>query len=73
MVKGSAALIRTTDEIRNPEQLWTMQKSKLRLRFPQLHDEDFRYDNTRRDIMLDLLQYKLGQSREELNFVLLGL
>ena len=73
MVKGSAALIRTMDEIKNPEQLWTMQKSKLRLRFPQLHDEDFRYDNTRRDIMLDLLQYKLGQSREELNFVLLGL
>jgi len=61
------------EEIKNPEQLWTMQKSKLRLEFPQLHDEDFCYDNCRREVMLELLQSKLGKSWEELNFILLGL
>ena len=60
-------------DIKNPEKLWTEQKAKLRLMFTELHDEDFQYDYGKRDVMLDLLQQKLGKSREELNVLLLGL
>ena len=58
---------------KNPEELWTVQKAKLRLLFPHLHDEDFQYDYGRKDAMMDQLQAKLGKSREELNALLLGL
>ncbi|HEY0653325.1 MAG TPA: hypothetical protein VGD65_09360 [Chryseosolibacter sp.] len=59
--------------IKNPEQLWALQKAKLRLEFPHLHEEDFRYDYGKKDVMLELLQKKLGKTREELNSLLSGL
>jgi hypothetical protein len=61
------------NDIKNPEALWTMQKAKLKLIFNHLHEEDFQYDYGKKDVMLDLLQAKLGKSREELNELLLGL
>ena len=61
------------NDIKNPEELWTLQKAKLKLRFAQLDDEDFQYDYGKKDVMLELLQKKLGKSREELNHLLLGL
>jgi hypothetical protein len=61
------------NEIKNPEELWTLQKAKLKLRFPHLHDEDFQYDYGQKNVMLESLQKKLGKSREELNEILLGL
>ena len=60
-------------DIKNPEELWTLQKAKLKLQFTHLDDEDFQYDYGKKDVMLDLLQKKLGKSREELNHILLGL
>lgn len=60
-------------KIKNPEELWTLQKAKLKLRFTHLDDEDFQYDYGKKDVMLDLLQKKLGKSREALNHILLGL
>jgi hypothetical protein len=61
------------NDIRNPEELWIVQKAKLKLLFTHLADEDFNYDYGRKDVMLELLQKKLGKSREELNLLLLGL
>jgi hypothetical protein len=61
------------NEIKNPEELWTLQKAKLKLQFTHLHDEDFYYDYGKKDVMLESLQKKLGKSREELNEILLGL
>jgi hypothetical protein len=61
------------NKIKNPEELWTLQKAKLKLHFSHLHDEDFQYDYGKKDAMLDLLQQKLGKSRQELNEILLGL
>ena len=58
---------------KDPEEIWIVQKTKLRLLFPHLHDEDFQYDYGKKDLMLDQLQAKLGKSREELNLLLLGL
>lgn len=60
-------------DIKNPEELWRVQKAKLKLLFTHLHDEDFRYDYGKKDVMLELLQKKLGKSREELNLLLEGL
>jgi hypothetical protein len=45
----------------------------LKLLFTHLHDEDFYYDYGKKNVMLDLLQKKLGKSREELNLLLAGL
>ena len=58
------------ETIKNPEQLWRYQISKLRLAFPQLNDEDFLYDYGMKDVMVTNLQVKLGKSREELNVLL---
>jgi hypothetical protein len=61
------------NSIKNPEDLWAVQKAKLQREFPHLHEEDFRYDYGKKDVMLELLQKKLGKTREELNLLLLGL
>lgn len=58
---------------KTPEQLWNMQKAKLKLLFPHLHDDDFQYDYGKKDVMLNELQAKLGKSREEINLLLLEL
>ena len=58
------------NDITNPDELWTVQKGKLRLLFTNLNDEDFQYDYGKKDVMLELLQKKLGKSREELNLLL---
>lgn len=61
------------NDIKNPEELWGVQKAKLRLLFSHLNDEDFYYDYGKKDVMLDMLQQKLGKTREELNLILEGL
>ena len=55
----------------NPEQVWSIQKAKLQLLFPHLHEEDFHYDYGKKEPMLNLLQQKLGKTREELEALLL--
>lgn len=61
------------NDIKNPEELWTVQKTKLKLIFSHLSDEDFQYDYGKKDVMLKKLELKLGKSREELDLLLLGL
>lgn len=60
-------------DIRNPDELWAIQKAKLKLLFTHLHDDDFYYDYGKKDVMLEQLQKKLGKSREELSQFLLTL
>jgi hypothetical protein len=54
----------------SPEERWKVQKSKLRLLFPHLGDEDFQYDYARKENMMANLQAKLGKTREELNYLI---
>ena len=61
------------NDIKNPDELWTIQKEKLKLIFPDLHDEDFHFDYGEKDVMMVKPEAKLGKSREELNLLLLGL
>ena len=61
------------NDIKNPDELWNAQKAKLKLIFSQLHDEDFRFEYGKKEVMMTQLQLKLGKSREELNLLLSGL
>lgn len=61
------------NDIKNPEELWTVQKAKLKLIFTHLDDDDFQFDYGKKDVMLAQLELKLGKSREELEQLLLGL
>lgn len=58
---------------KSPDELWAMQKAKLKLMFAHLHDDDFQYDYGKKDVMLTNLELKLGKSREELKKLLLEL
>jgi hypothetical protein len=53
-----------------PEDLWRMQKAKLKLKFSHLTDDDFKYDYGMKEVMMTTLQAKLGKSREELTRLL---
>jgi hypothetical protein len=55
---------------RKPEEIWRLQKAKLKLRFSHLHDEDFNYDYGMKDVMMNQLSAKLGKSREDLTRLL---
>jgi len=59
--------------ITDPEQLWKIQKNKLRMMFSQLEDHDFHFDYGKKDVMMEELHKKLGKSREELDTLLLSL
>jgi uncharacterized protein YjbJ (UPF0337 family) len=44
---------------------WNVQKSKLKEKYPVLTDEDLRYENGKKDEMLNKVQVKLGKTKEE--------
>lgn len=56
--------------MRKHEELWAIQKTKLKLLFSQLCDEDLDYDYGKKDVMLTKLGKKLGKSREQLSELL---
>ena len=53
-----------------PSGHWRRQKAKLKLMFPQLTDNDFKYDYGMKDVMIKNLQKKLEKSPSELNELL---
>jgi hypothetical protein len=48
---------------------WREQKILLKRRFPILSDEDFSYEEGKRETMLNKLQEKLGKSKQELESI----
>lgn len=55
---------------RSPDEKWTDQVSKMKIKFTFLRDQDFRFDYGKKDVMLNSLQAKLGKDRQELNEML---
>lgn len=55
---------------KSPDELWTIQKAKLKLIFAHLDEDDFQYDYGKKDVMLTNLELKLGKSRAELEQLL---
>ena len=60
-------------DIKSPDELWALQKAKIKLIFRHLHDGDFHYDYGQKEVTMTQLQQKLGKSREELNLLHSGL
>ena len=50
-----------------PNHRWKIQVAKLKLMYPHLNDDDFKFDYGMKDVMLNNLQLKLGKTREQLN------
>jgi len=48
---------------------WREQKILLKRRFPILSDEDFSFEEGKRETMLTKLQEKLGKSKQELELI----
>ncbi len=48
---------------------WREQKILLKRMFSSLSDEDFLYEEERKDDMLERLQKKLGKTRQELDSI----
>lgn len=48
---------------------WREQKVLLKRRFPLLSDEDFLFEEGKRETMLERLQQKLGKSKTELEMI----
>lgn len=48
---------------------WREQKILLKRRFPLLSDNDFLFEEGKRDSMLGRLQEKLGKTKEELELI----
>jgi uncharacterized protein YjbJ (UPF0337 family) len=44
---------------------WNEQKSELKAKFSTLTDEDLRYEEGKKDEMLERVQVKLGKTKEE--------
>jgi len=48
---------------------WREQKAMLKMRFPILNDEDFIFEEGKKENMLQRLCVKLNKSMEELNYI----
>ena len=49
---------------------WEEQKSRLKVKFAELTDNDFLFVKGKKEEILSKLQVKLGKTREELNKIL---
>lgn len=52
---------------------WNEKKGKLKQAYAVLTDDDFLYDEGKKDEMLGRLQIKLGKSKEEFQKIIEGL
>lgn len=66
--EGTKPAVFYTDYImkKRYQDLWAVKKARLKSLFPKLKDEDFEYENGKKDVMLEDLQIKVGKSSEEL-------
>ena len=52
---------------------WNIKKEKLKQKYPTITDEDLNYYSGKEKEMIELLEYKLGMSKEELRNVIIAL
>lgn len=53
--------------LQTPSRDWGKQRTKLKLMFPDLRDQDFLYEYGQKEAMMENLQRKIGKTRSELN------
>lgn len=49
---------------------WNVVKNKLKQKYPTILDEDLHFNEGKEKEMIELLGYKLGITREELNSII---
>jgi uncharacterized protein YjbJ (UPF0337 family) len=52
---------------------WGEKKTKLKAQFSTLTDEDLKYENGKKDEMLEKVQIKLGKTKDELSTIIAAL
>ena len=52
---------------------WNKKKEKLKQKFPNITDEDLRYNEGKEKEMMEILGYKLGKTRLELLSIIISL
>jgi len=58
-------------EVSKEEKLiWMTMRNKLKRRFVFLTDKDLKYEEGKKDVMLEALQKRLGKTREELEAIM---
>jgi uncharacterized protein YjbJ (UPF0337 family) len=55
------------------EKSWPDQKNRLKNQFSILHDKDLRYENGKKDEMLEKVRVKLGKTKEEFESLIAAL
>ena len=49
---------------------WNERKEKLIQKYPMITEEDLHFQEGKEKEMLEMLGYKLGKTKEELNFII---
>ena len=70
MAKSSKQKLETSKE---EKLLWVNMRNKLKRRFVFLTDKDLKYDEGKKAVMLDVLQRRLGKTKEELEAIMAAL
>ena len=52
---------------------WNKKKVKLKQKFPNITDEDLRYNEGKEKEMIEILGYKLGKTNQELLTIIVAL
>jgi len=55
------------------EGYWNKKKGKLKQKFPAITDADLSYQEGKENIMMEMLGYKLGKSKQELIGIIVDL
>jgi uncharacterized protein YjbJ (UPF0337 family) len=53
--------------------IWMTMRNKLKRRFVFLTDKDLKYDEGKKEVMLDAIQKRLGKTKEELEAIMAAL
>jgi hypothetical protein len=52
---------------------WNKKKEKLKQKYPNITDEDLRYNEGKEKEMIEVLGYKLGKTKQELLSIIVAL
>lgn len=64
--KASKIVQQFTPSTPTMKENWDRQKAKLKKKYPQLTENDLRYDEGKKGVMWENIKIKLGLSKEEL-------
>ena len=52
---------------------WNEKKEKLKQKYPNIKDEDVRFNEGKEKEMIEMLSYKLGKTKQELLYIIVAL